>query len=73
MTSSLIDELQLDAANATVPVSSSLRKALIVAARLGVRDLPEWINKELSGYGHDDTLPSYRVVFGQLKGKSFGR
>jgi len=73
LSSSLIDELQLDAANAAVPVSSLLRKALMVAAKLEVRELPGWINKELSGYRHDDTLPSYRILFGQVKGKIFGR
>ena len=73
MAPSLIDEMQLDAANGAVPASALLRKALIVAAKLEVRDLPAWINKELSGYGHDDSVPPYRVVYGNIKGKMFGR
>jgi hypothetical protein len=48
LATSLIDELQLDASNNSVSVSSLLRKALMVAAKLAVSDLPEWINKELS-------------------------
>ncbi len=68
---SLIDELQLDAANAAVSVSSLLRKAMIVAAKLEVPDLPEWVDKELSGYGDADTVPSYRILHGRVMGKTF--
>ncbi len=70
MATSLIQELQLDAADAGVSASNLLRKALIVAAKLGVSDVPEWIDKELSGYRDSDTLPSYRVVHGTVKGHS---
>jgi hypothetical protein len=54
MTTSLIDELQLDASNGAVSVSGLLRKALMVAAKLELSNIPEWINKELSGYSPDD-------------------
>jgi hypothetical protein len=67
---SLIDELQMDAANAAVSTSSLLRKALIVAAKLDVEDVPEWIDKELSGYPQGDSLPSYRVVQGTVKART---
>jgi hypothetical protein len=67
---SLIDELQLDASNNTVSVSSLLRKALMVAAKLEVSDMPEWINKELSGYSDDDTLPTYRILYGSVKARN---
>jgi AbiTii len=67
---SLIDELQLDAANAAVSVSSLLRKALIVAAKLELSDVPEWVNKELSGYSDGDSLPSYRIVHGMVKART---
>jgi AbiTii len=66
---SLIHELQLDAANAAVSASSLLRKALIVAAKLDVANVPEWIDKELSGYRDGDSVPSYRVVQGTVKGR----
>ena len=69
MNASLIDELQLEAAGNAVSVSALLRKALMVAAKLDVSDLPKWIDKELSGYGPDDEVPPYRVVHGRVKGK----
>jgi hypothetical protein len=72
MATSLIDELQLDASNSAVSVPSLLRKALMVAAKLELSDIPEWINKELSGYGLDDLLPAYRIPYGTVKAKGFG-
>jgi AbiTii len=70
LATSLIDELQLDASNAAVSVSGLLRKALMVAAKLELSDVPEWINKELSGYSNGDSLPTYRVLYGAVKAKS---
>jgi hypothetical protein len=67
---SLIDELQLDASNPAVPVTSLLRKALIVANKLDLSDIPEWISQELSGYENQDTIPNYRIVHGQVKVKN---
>jgi hypothetical protein len=70
-TSSLVDELQLDAANPTVAVSSLLRKAFIVASKLGLRDAPAWFKLELSGYrGRADQVPPYRILHGTLKAKN---
>src|ERR1700676_3689818 len=70
MAASLIDELQLDASNNAVSVSNLLRKAQMVAAKLEVSDVPEWINKELSGYGPQDQLPESRIVYGTVKARS---
>jgi hypothetical protein len=72
MATSLIDELQLDASNDAVSVSSLLRKALMVAAKLELSDIPEWINKELAGYSlDDDSLPPYRIVHGEVKARAY--
>jgi hypothetical protein len=70
---SLIDELQIDATGSAVSVSALLRKALLVAAKLEVPDLPNWIDRELSGYAPDDALPPYRLVRGLVKGRVMGR
>ena len=67
---SLIDELQRDAADTAAPVSALLRKALIVATKLEVSDIPAWIDKELSGYADSDALPSCRVVHGTVRAQS---
>jgi hypothetical protein len=71
MTQSLIDELQMDAANASISVANLLRKALIVAAKLGIPEVPEWIDKELSGYYGNDQIPSYRNVRCRARAKLF--
>jgi hypothetical protein len=71
LATSLVDELQFDALNGAVSVSSLLRKVLLVAAKLEVTDIPEWVNKELSGYGDDDSLPPYRTLYGTVNAKTF--
>jgi hypothetical protein len=70
MSRSLIDELQLDAANPQLTVSALLRKALLVAAKLEVNVVPDWINNELSGYEDDSNLPSYRLLHGRVMAKN---
>ena len=47
--------------------SGSLRKALVVARKLGVKDLQSWIENELNGYDATIKVPSYRVTNGELK------
>jgi hypothetical protein len=64
---SLVLELQQDALNPGVPVSSLLRKVVVVARKLGLRDLESWTQLELRGYGRDDEIPDYRRIRGQVK------
>lgn len=73
MIRSLIDELQLAAADETVSVSTLLRKALVVAAKLGLEDVPQWINNELSGYYGSNDWPAYRKVKGRVRAKDMYR
>jgi hypothetical protein len=42
----------------------------MVAAKLELSDIPEWINKELSGYENGDTVPNYRIVYGEIKARN---
>jgi AbiTii len=70
---SLIDELLLEAADASAPCAPLLRKALVVAAKLGVDEVPQWINCELSGYYGREEIPSYRIVRGRVKAKLMHR
>jgi len=65
---SIVRELQRDAIDRNVPVSDLLRKALLVATKLGVRDLEAWINHELNGYTGGTEVPRYRQLRGELKG-----
>lgn len=63
---SLVQELQRDAIGSTVSTSELLRKALIVARKLGVREFSEWIEHELKGYTDLATLPEYRNLRGEV-------
>ena len=63
---SLVLELQRDALNRAVSTSDSLRKALVVARKLGVSEFEAWINNELSGYPEQSSVPAYRVIHGEV-------
>jgi hypothetical protein len=66
--SGLVLELQRDALDKNVDVSSLLRKAVLVSKKLGITEIETWINQELSGYSADeDAVPSYREVSGVIK------
>ncbi len=64
---SLILELQQEAVNSSVPVSELLRKALIVASKLELDEMMEWIDHEMNGYEKGDETPEYRKVEGEFK------
>lgn len=65
---SLVLELQRDALDKTVKTSDLLRKALVVARKLKVMDIEQWISNELNGYsGGPDLLPDYRTLRGEPK------
>ena len=56
---SIVLELQKEAQGSNVSVSSLLRKALVVASKLKVKEFEEWINNELNGYGDTDKIPEH--------------
>jgi len=60
--------LQEGALDRSVPVSDLLRKAKVVAAKLGLTSLSQWADRELNGYKSGEEVPSYREVYGQVKG-----
>lgn len=63
----LIAELQRDALNSTIPLNDLLRKALVVARKLGIEQFERWISRELNGYKTQDEMPEFRQVGGVLK------
>jgi hypothetical protein len=65
--SSLVLELQRDALDRTIPETDLLRKALVVARKLGLPDLEAWIGRELGGYSLEDEVPAYREFRGEVK------
>jgi hypothetical protein len=57
----LIDEIEREALDANVPVSSPLRKLVALGGQAGSKELREWAALELRGYyGTDVDLPDYR-------------
>jgi hypothetical protein len=62
----LVEQLQADALDQTVPVSTLLRKVKVAAAKLGLDDALTWVESELGGY--KDDLPDYRKGRGQTVG-----
>jgi hypothetical protein len=64
--SSLVLELQTEALDGNVKVADLLRKALVVASKLNIREFEDWAKNELHGY-KTDSIPDYRLVKGAIK------
>ena len=61
----LVHELQQAALDEDTRVGALLRRALVVASKLGVEDFATWARNELDGYGDQDTVPEYRYLRGK--------
>lgn len=61
----LVPELVDMASTPAVSTADLLRRALVVARRLSVPELVDWINSELNGYKFEE-VPEYRRLRGQL-------
>lgn len=61
----LVPELVNAAIDASASPGDLLRRALVVARRLAVPEVVDWISSELNGYSLGD-VPDYRQVHGQL-------
>ena len=62
----LVLQLQQLATDNNTDIMELLRKALLVAAKLGLRPFRDWANQELQGYGTSH-VPEYRHVHAELK------
>lgn len=62
--SALVPELVDMASEPKIATTDLLRKALVVARRLGVQELVTWIGSELNGYQGE--VPEYRIIAGHL-------
>ena len=65
--SSLVLELQRDAMDHTVPVSTLLRKCLVIATKLNLEEFRKWVEDELNGYYGNQAIPPYRFINGELR------
>ena len=61
----IVLELQMEALDEAVSIESMLRKAYLVAKKLKLKDLEEWLNQEQNGY--ENNIPEYRKVRGEIK------
>ncbi len=59
---SLLQEIQAATSDPHFRLTDVLRKAKILAARLGHQAFKNWTDKELNGYKASDDLPSYRTL-----------
>ena len=57
---SIIQQLQDDIVRQEVSLSSILRRAKILAYRLGHDELKKWVDYELNGYPDEASIPHYR-------------
>src|SRR5574338_44709 len=64
---SLVLELQRDALDPDVSISSLLRKAHVVARKLDVREFQQWTSNALDGYPDRAPVPEYRVIHREVK------
>ncbi len=67
---SIVLELQILATDKANDISDLLRKALLVATKLGLSDFRQWIEFELNGYRNSADVPAYRKARAQLKLKT---
>ena len=64
----IIQQLQDDIVNDEVSLASILRRAKILAYRLGHDELKGWVDNELNGYPDEDSIPQYRRYTAQNYG-----
>ena len=63
----LVLQLQQLATDNSTDVTELLRKALLVATKLGLQPFRDWVNQELHGYDDTCDIPEYRHVRTELK------
>ncbi len=65
---SLVLDLQQEVLSPNCDVLNALRKAHLIAVKLGLDEFDVWIQSELNGYTtNQDAIPDYRKINGQLK------
>lgn len=64
----LIEEIINLLTTEDLSLRAALQKTKVLLHRLGEKDLVEWVNGELQGYGEKDNLPSYRITSVHVRG-----
>ncbi|MGO6689941.1 AbiTii domain-containing protein [Rhizobium leguminosarum] len=63
----LLTEIQNDAISDAVPISSLLRKVMLLASNLDSDQLEDWVRHELHGYPDGVDVPAYRIFYMNFK------
>jgi hypothetical protein len=63
----LVLQLQADSLDNSSRISDLLRKTKVVAMKLGLEDVKEWVDRELHGFRSDFDIPEYRKLNGKVK------
>lgn len=63
----IVIELQREALSKDVDLLNLLRKAYLVARKLGLKKFEDWLSHEMNGYGEEDDIPKYRIYHGNVK------
>lgn len=63
---SLLRDIQNGATEDSVSLGSLLRKVKLLSSRIGVKEIGEWAERELSGYDSTEDLPLYRGPFNTI-------
>ena len=69
---SLLQDVQNAAIDASVPISTLLRRCAVLASRLNNDELRAWVAKELNGYKSADDVPDYRILAAPATGNLSG-
>jgi hypothetical protein len=65
----LLREIQTTTTDSGIEISTVLRKAKILAARLRNPEFETWVDRELNGYDPDAAaVPPYRKIHGVVQG-----
>lgn len=64
--SKIVIKLQEDCISSAIKPSDLLRTAKLIASKLNLHSITDWINKELDGYAVNDTIPNYRRALSEL-------
>lgn len=68
----LLDEIIALATDDKRPITSLLRKCIVLAHQLKNERLKKWGNEELNGYDSKDSLPAYRILAAAATGLFVG-
>jgi hypothetical protein len=63
----IVEQLQKDALDPAVSVSTLLRRVKVIAAKLKLPKVEVWVDSELNGYDGEDEVPDYRTMHGLPK------